>query len=474
MTIESYDFVVIGSGPAGQKAAIQVRKCGKSCLLIEKSRMVGGACVHRGTIPSKTLRETTLVMRRFQRRTASVCDVELPENLRIDSLLQSLDHVLDGHVRYMGAQLERNAVEIAHGRASFVTPNEIQVQSPTGSTRVVRAGNVIIAVGSKPRRPPEIPIDHERIYDSDSILSMTYLPESLIVLGAGVIASEYASIFAALGVKVTMVDRSPRPLSFLDDDLTERFVVDFRELGGDYIGEDRAASVAWNGFDAVEMETENGERRSAEKLLCALGRVPLLDGLGAEEIGLELTDRGQVEVDEYLRTNVPGVYACGDVIGAPSLASSSMEQGRRAARHALGLDLGISHEMIPTGIYSIPEIASVGLTEAEATDRHGRVAVGRADFGELARGQISGETRGMLKLVADRETDRLLGVHVIGEGATELVHVGQMAMIGGSPVSCFSESFFNFPTLGEAYRVASLDLQNQLQVDREADMRKAA
>ncbi len=462
MSTESFDFVIIGSGPAGQKAAIQARKSGKSCLLIEKSRTLGGACVHRGTIPSKTMRETTLIMRRFQRRTTALSsNMEIPENMRIDSLMLSLDRVIDGHVRYMTNQLERNGVEIAHGRGRFLGPNEIEVQSPSGQKRVVRGNTIILAAGSQPRRPPGIPIDHERIYDSDSILSMTYLPDSLIVLGGGVIASEYASIFAALGVKVTMIDKAPRPLFFLEEDLTDRFVKDFQAMGGEYIGQDRVARMEWNGFDAVEVETDGGQKRRADKALCALGRVPNLEGVGANKIGLELTDRGHVKVDEFLRTSVPGVYACGDIIGPPSLVSSSMEQGRRAARHALGLDLGDSQEMIPTGIYTIPEISSVGLTEAEAWERYEHVAVGRAEFGELARGQIAGETYGMLKIVADVATGKLLGVHIIGEGATELVHVGQMAMMSGSPVSCFAESIFNFPTMAEAYRVAYLDLHEE-------------
>lgn len=456
-----YDFVIIGSGPAGQQAAIEARRAGKSCLVVEKDRRVGGACVHKGTIPSKTLRETTVVMSRFQERCQDVCRIELAANVRVESLLASLDKVIAGHVRYMGGRLMRLGVEIVQGKASFVTPHEIEVRSPRGEAQTVRGTTVIIATGSRPRRPSNIAVDHERIYDSDSILSMTYLPESLVVLGGGVIASEYASIFSALGVRVTMVDRAPRPLTFLDADLTEHFLSAFAHTGGSYLGEDGPAGVVWNGFDAVIVETEKGETLRAEKVLVALGREPNLEGLGAESVGLALSERGHVRVDRHCETNLPGVYACGDVIGPPALASSSMEQGRRAALHALGIDAGVPPEMIPVGIYSVPELATVGLGEDAARAKYGDVLVGRADFDELARAQIAGHTDGMLKVVADPEGEAILGISILGEGATELIHVGQMAMIAGASMKTFRENIFNFPTLAEAYRVAALDIEQQ-------------
>lgn len=458
-----YDFVVIGSGPAGQQAALQARRAGRTCLLVEKDRRVGGACVHKGTIPSKTLRQTTVLMNHFQEHTADVCKVKLEANIRIESLLRSLDRVVSGHVQYMGSQLDRAGVEIARGKAALRSPHEIEIHDPRGGTRAVRAEFVILATGSRPRRPPEIPVDHERILDSDSVLSMTYLPESLVVLGGGVIASEYASIFAALGVQVTMIDGADRPLNFLDHDLTDRFLQAFQRSGGHYIGNDRTVRAEWNGFDAVVVETECGHRIEAEKLLVALGRIPNLEGLGVEAIGLALTPRGQVQVDAHCCTNVPGLYACGDVIGPPALASSSMEQGRRAVLHALGLDAGVPPEMIPVGIYSVPELSSVGLSETAAAERHGSVLVGRARFDELARAQIAGHTEGLLKVVADARGEAILGIQILGEGATELIHVGQMAMIAGATVRTFRENIFNFPTLAEAYRLAALDIEAQIE-----------
>ena len=458
---ERYDFVIIGSGPAGQQAAIQACKAGRTVLMVEKDRRLGGACVHKGTIPSKTLRETTVVMNRFLERNEGVCKVDLAADVRVESLLTSLDRVIAGHVQYMGARLDRLGVELVQGKASFVAPHEVEVKDPRGSRKVVHGEFVVIATGSTPRRPPEIEIDHERIYDSDSILSMTYLPESLIVLGGGVIASEYASIFSALGVQVTMVDRADRPLCFLDADLTDRFLEAFERTGGTYIGCDTPKRVEWNGFDAAIVETESGHRLEAEKVLVALGRVPNIRDLNLDAAGVTLTDRGHVQVDMHCQTSTANVYACGDVIGPPALASSSMEQGRRAALHALGMDVGVPAEMIPVGIYSVPELASVGLSEMAARERHGDVLVGRAAFDELARAQIAGHTEGLLKVVADPNGEKILGISILGEGATELIHVGQMAMITGASMQTFRENIFNFPTLAEAYRVAALDIEMQ-------------
>jgi NAD(P) transhydrogenase len=317
---------------------------------------------------------------------------------------------------------------------------------------------VILAVGSRPRQPDGIPVDHEHVFDSDSILSMTYLPSSLVVLGGGVVASEYASIFASLGVRVTMIDRGARPLGFLDEDLTDRFLRRLEANGSAFVGEDRARSVEWNGFDAVITGTEGGRRIESEKLLVALGRVSAVEGLGLAAAGLSTDERGLVPVNRHCQTAAPHIYAVGDVIGPPSLASAAMEQGRRAVCHALGLETGMPAEMVPVGIYTIPEMAAVGLTEVQARERHGEVLVGRARFEELARGQISGETDGFLKLVADARGEQILGVHVVGEGATELVHVGQMGMLAGTPVDVYRDNIFNFPTLVEGFRVAALEI----------------
>lgn len=457
-THSRYDFVIIGSGPAGQKAAIQAASNGRRVLVIEQDRSVGGICVHRGTIPSKALRETTVILRRFQDRLRSNATVRLPSVTPLSDLMDRVDHVIAAHVSYMSKQLAQCEVEVAHGRGCVVGQHEVEILSPHGDRRRVQAEWIVIATGSRPRRPDNVPIDHEHILDSDSILSMTYLPASLLVLGGGVVASEYASIFAALGVKVTMIDRSPRPLAFLDPELTDRFVQRFQGYEGSYIGNERVSRVIWNGFDAVSVATESGRHLSAEKLFCALGRIAAVDGLGLAEVGIAPDAKGHLAVNENCQTNVPNIYAVGDVIGPPSLASSSMDQGRRAVCHALDLPRGTPPHLIPVGIYSIPEMACVGLTEEDARKKYGDVVVGRAQFDELARSQISGETDGLLKIVAEPKEGKILGIHIVGEGATELIHVGQMGLLAGCGVDMFYDHIFNFPTLAEGYRVAALDL----------------
>jgi len=358
-------------------------------------------------------------------------------------------------------QLQRNGVTQWHGRARFVSAHEIDVLAPDGGHRQVIGEVIVIATGSRPRTPPEVPVDHEHILDSDSMLSLIYLPASLTVLGSGVIACEYASLFAALGVQVTVIDRHERPLGFLDAELTQRFVRSFEARGGRFLGQQRVMNVAWDGLSTVVTTLATGATIRSEKLLCAMGRTANVERLHIAAAGLACTPSGLLEVDEYCRTAVPHIYAVGDIIGPPALASCAMEQGRRAMRHALGLDVGHSPELIPMGIYTIPEMASVGLNEAEARQRYGGVLVGRARFDELARGQIAGITDGLLKLVADAQGQHLLGVQIIGEGATELIHVGQMGLLAHCDVDTFVEHIFNFPTLAEGYRVAALHIAQQ-------------
>jgi NAD(P) transhydrogenase len=454
----AWDLVVIGSGPAGHKAAIQGSKAGRRVLVVEREPAVGGACVHHGTIPSKTLRETALALSAFRRRSGEVVDVRLPSDLQLASLLTRLEQVVRAHERYLDEQLARNGVDRWHGRARFLSPWDVAVEAPDGSRRTARGEVIVIAVGSRPRNPPGIPVDHEHVFDSDSLLSMTYLPQSLAVLGAGVIASEYASIFAALGVKVVMIDRGERPVSLLDPELTGGFVKAFEASGGSFLPHRRVTGVEWDGVSSVVTTLDSGEEIRTEKVLVALGRVANLDGLAVEAAGLAPTSRGLLEVDANCRTRVPHIYAAGDVIGPPSLAATAMEQGRRAVRHALGLGGGAPAEMVPLGVYTIPEMASVGLSEAEAVARHGGATVGRASFSEIARGQIAANPEGLLKLVADADGRRVEGVQIVGEGAVELVHVGQLALLAAWPVDAFVDNIFNFPTLAEAYRVAALDV----------------
>lgn len=457
---DHYDVTIIGSGPAGQKAAVQAAKAGQRVALIERDRVLGGACVHRGTIPSKTLRENALRVN-FMRHNAQLANYSLPEEVEMTVLINRLGQVLKAHDEYMSRQISRNNIRVIQGRARFINHNTLQIDKVQREQEIIESKKIIIASGSFPRHPENVPIDHENLFDSDSILSMLYLPKSLLVLGGGVIASEYASIFAALGVQVTMIDKYPRPLGFLDSDLTDKFVSAFQHNGGTWQGETPIKKVYWDGISQVIVESEKGETFKGEKLLCAAGRVANVKDLRIENAGLALNERGLISVDDNLYTGVADIYAAGDVIGPPSLASTSMEQGRRASCNALGIEIGHMSQTIPSGIYGIPELSSVGMSEQEARDTYGDVIIGRALFEEIARGQINGIEDGMLKLVCDSKGRKLLGIQIVGEGATELVHIGQMALLADADVDIFVESIFNFPTLAEAYRVAALAVIGQ-------------
>ncbi len=461
MTDEATEFevVIIGSGPAGQKAAIQASKAGRRVLLIERDKGVGGACVHKGTIPSKTLRETAVYFEGFTTRTLDVIDTKIPGDVRLTSLMSHVERVIKAHECFLHDQLRRNNIEQWHGRARFVSSQELEVTFVRGNKRIVKGHVIVIATGSHPRSPDDVPVDHEHILDSDSILSTMYVPKSLTVLGSGVVACEYASIFAALGVEVTIIDKFPAPMGFLDPDLTSRFVEAFESRPGcRFLGNRKFKRVHWDGIDSVVTELDDGTVIKSEKMLCALGRGANLAALNIEAAGLAANDRGFLDVNQHCQTAVPHIYAAGDVIGPPALASTSMEQGRRAARHALGVPVEQDLHTIPVGIFAIPEMSCVGMTEQQVTEREGGAMVGTADFAELARGQIAGATDGFLKLVSDAKGQKVMGVQILGAGATELVHVGQMAMLAGYTVDVFVEVIFNFPTLAEAYRVAALDI----------------
>ena len=457
-----FDLVVIGAGPAGHKAAVQAAKAGRSVLLVDRAAAPGGECVHRGTIPSKTLRESALYLAGLKQRAAGIASSELNAHTKVESLMSRLEHVLHAHENFIRSQSERNGIEFQRGRVRFVGPHEIELAQPRGEKRRFSADFFVIASGSRPRLPAEMRIDHEQILDSDSILSLIYLPQSLTVLGAGVIACEFATIFQALGVRVTMVDKSARPLAFLDAEITERFAKAFAAMGGTWIPGKKPVSCCSDGIAGTTTTLDDGSTIVSEKTLVALGRSANVAGLGLEALGISVNERGYIPVDANLRTAVPHVYAAGDVIGPPALAASAMEQGRRAARHIFGLPLHEGSDMIPAGIYTIPEMSCIGITEEEARKRHGSALVGRARFAELARGQISGDVEGLLKLVAEPATGRVLGAQIIGEGATELIHLAQLAMLGGLSVDTFVDNVFNFPTLAEAYRVAALECIAQL------------
>lgn len=457
---QQYDIIVVGSGPAGQKAAVQAAKAGKRVAMIEGDKVLGGACVHRGTIPSKTLRENALRIAHL-RGHAEIFSFSLRPDTEMAALIDNMHSVIKAHDDYIHKQIARNKIERVHGRASFVDNKTLKVDMPGGQQQTFKADYFVIATGSIPRHVDNIEVDHEYIYDSDSILSMMYLPQTLTVLGGGVIASEYASIFASLGVRVTMIDRYPRPLGFLDADLTDRFVHAFEASGAQFIPNVKVNRVYWDGVSQVITELEGGRIVRSEKLLSAAGRVANVEGLCIENAGLSLNERGIIPVDKHCKTVVDNIYAAGDVIGPPSLASASMEQGRRACLGALGIDLGEMTDMIPSGIYAIPELSTVGMNEQQARDSYGDVIVGYARFEEIARGQISGVQDGLLKLIACPKGKKLLGVAIVGEGATELIHIGQMALLSNMEVDGFVENIFNFPTLAEAYRVAALHIAGQ-------------
>ena len=461
MTDLHYDAFVVGSGPSGQKAAIQLAKAGKKVAVCEMLREVGGACVHHGTIPSKALRERAVERGKFNERLRDFNLDELDRGISVAELIGEMSEVVAAHDRYMKDQLERNDIDIIHGRARFVDAHQLEVLSSTGVKQTYHAENVVIAAGSKPRMPENVAVDHENVYDSDSILTLAYLPQSLVVLGGGVIACEYASIFTMLGVKVTLIDRYPTPLGFLDHDLTTAFVSSFERRGGVFLGDVEISRCTFDGVSQVQTEFADGTVIKSDKVLCALGRVADLAALQIGNAGLALNDRQLVDVDAMGATQVPHIYAVGDVVGPPSLASSSMEQGRRAACAILQMDVGDMGRLIPSGIYSIPELASVGLTEAQARQQHDQVVVGQAQFREIARGHIANSQDGMLKLVVAAD-GTIVGVHVIGVQATDLVHIGQMAMLQHADVSVFIENIFNFPTYAESYRVAAIDAAAKL------------
>ncbi len=465
MSDKQFDIIVIGSGPAGQKGAVQAAKAGKKVALIEGDKVLGGACVHRGTIPSKTLRENALRTANL-RHHAELFSFSLRADLEMATLVENMHSVMSAHDDYINKQIKRNKIERVLGRASFLDTHRVGVTMPGGKYQEYQADYFIIATGSIPRQLDNIEVDHEHVFDSDSILSMVYLPQTLTVLGGGVIASEYASIFASLGVKVTMIDRYPRPLGFLDQALTDRFVHAFEAEGAEFIPNATIKRVYWDGISQVVTELEDGQIIKSEKLLSAAGRVANIQGLAIENAGIALNDHGVIPVDRFYRTAVENIYAAGDVVGPPSLASASMEQGRRASCAALGVDLGEMTDTIPAGIYAIPELSTVGMSEVQAIEKYGDPIVGVAPFEEVARGQISGIQDGLLRMIADPTGEKLLGVQIVGEGATELIHIGQMGLLSDMTIDAFVENIFNFPTLAEAYRVAALSIVGQRSVKK--------
>jgi NAD(P) transhydrogenase len=460
-TPSTYDIIVIGAGPAGQKAAVQGAKAGQRVALIERERGIGGSCVYRGTIPSKTLRESALHLDRLK-RAGEAFQFNLKPGTQIATLLSRLEQVVQAHDSFMSRQLRRNGISLLHGRAHFLNEHLIEMQTVDGARQQLTAKTIVVATGSRPRNPKEIPVDHEHILDSDSLLSMLYLPQSLTVIGGGVIGCEYASIFALLGVEVVLIDRAPYPLQFMDRELVEQFVQGLEHHGGRYLGGCQMTEVRWDNVAHVVTTLQDGTVIKSEKMLVALGRQANIEDLALSAADITVSDKGLIPINQYCQTNIDHIYAIGDMATGPALASKAMEQGRRAVRHALNLPIGDAASTIPLGIYTIPEMASIGLDEKSARERYKDPLIGRAKFEEIARAQISGAGYGLLKMVADPAGERLLGVQVVGDSATELVHLGQLALQGSATVESFIDNIFNFPTYAEAYRIAALDILGQV------------
>lgn len=457
-----FDLVILGSGPAGRRAAIQAAKLDKRVLVIEKYPRVGGVSVHSGTIPSKTLRETVLNLSGWRERGFYGRTYKVKNDITIDDLKHRLSKTLGHEVDVLEHQFSRNGVTVKKGHARFSGRHEIEISGPTGTIAKVTFKNALISVGTKPYRPDTIPFDGKRILDSDEILNIDALPRSLTVIGAGVIGIEYATIFSALDISVTVVEPRSHILSFIDEELIAEFTHDLRDRGMALRLGCRAEHVFRQG-DHCFVELSDGRRVKSEMVLYAAGRVGASSDLGLQHLGLGADSRGRLKVNpETFETEAEGVYAAGDIIGFPSLASTSMEQGRIAVCHALKVPNPPTPEHFPYGIYAVPEISTIGLTERELREKRIPFECGIARFRETSRGHIMGLQRGMLKMLFHLETQELLGVHIVGEGATELIHIGQAVMIHGGKLSYFIDNVFNYPTLAEAYKIAALDAWNRI------------
>lgn len=461
--MNKYDFVVIGSGPAGQRAAIQAAKLGRSVALIERSFSIGGACVHTGTIPSKTLREAVLYLTGWRQRGFYGRSYRVKERISAEDLTQRLDITIRHEIEVLMHKLHRNFVDTVAGRATFVSPHAVKVEFGEDESRTIEADKFLIATGSRPARPPNVPFDVPNVVDSDNILAITDLPRTLVVIGAGVIGVEYASILSALDIDVTLVDGRREVLGFLDREIVDEFTHHLRDRGVSLRLGETVESVEVLDDNRLVVHLASGKRVRANMALFASGRQSNTDQLGLDAAGLTPDDRGRLEVDEHYRTAVEHIYAAGDVIGFPALASTSMEQGRHASAHAFQYDIKQTRQdTFPFGIYAVPEMSVVGRTEEELREANVPYESGTARFRETSRGQILGLREGLLKLLVHLETRELLGVHIVGEGATELIHIGQAVLAHGGNLDFFVDAVFNYPTLAETYKIAALDAWNKL------------
>ncbi len=473
----NYDLIVIGSGPGGQKAALQGAKAGKTVAIIEEYTAIGGGCTHFGTLPSKSFRESVYRWSLGSRGTlgqssagANGAEVEVAQKKVKDlpdmsRLLKRKERVVSDEAQIIFDQLKRNAITILHGKARIVSSNEVQIVSRKG-IQSITGRFIIVAVGARPVAPAHLAIDGKRIVDSNTVLDMKKLPKSMVVLGAGIIGCEYASMFGMAGTKVHLIDRRHEILASVDREIVNHLVERFVSLRMDIILRVEATRLE-KLKTGIRVHLSDGRKLKVDCVLITLGRCGNTEGLGLEAVGVEIDERGLIKVDKSYRTNIPNIFAVGDVVGMPALASTSMEQGRIACCNAFALERSEMSPLFPYGIYTIPEISMVGPTEEELVTKKADFVVGRARYRELARGQIVGDRWGLLKLIVDRKTLKLLAVHIIGDNAAELVHIGQSVMAFDGDVKYFIRTVFNYPTLAEAYKTAAFHAVNQIRMSNQ-------
>ncbi len=460
------DLAVLGSGPAGQKGAIQAAKLGKRVVVVDAVDRLGGACLNQGTIPSKTLREAILDLTGFRNRSYYGSAQEEPD-ISINDLNFRLQKVIEDQNALIARQFAKNDIACAHGFARFLSEDCIEVVDASGAAvETICADRFLIATGSRPRNPAEVPFDGKVILDSNSILNLDYLPKSMLVLGGGIIGCEYGTMFAALGTQVTMVDRAERLLPRLDKEIAQHFGEYIGQMGVELQMQQTIRAIRRTADGQAEVEVESGETLRAQCLFYALGRMANVEGLQLDRAGVWQDARGYIDVNPLFQSSNPRVYAAGDVIGQVSLASTAMEEGRLAVRNAFALKTHQFPEFFPYGIYTIPEVSGVGPTEEELRAQDVNFQVGLAYYYELGRGPIAGDTTGMFKLIFHAETLEVLAVHIIGSNATELVHIGQLAIDFHARVHYFINQVFNYPTFAEGYRIAALNGLNKLEERR--------
>ena len=469
MEIRHFDLCVVGSGPAGQKCAIQAAKLGKTVCVVEQMEAVGGVAINTGTIPSKALREAVVAVLAARKHADDVGSGALDRTKELSLLIDYCQRVIRAEIEVVRRQLLDNGIELMHGTASLLDANRIVVDG-RHTTETIDATHILLAPGTTPARPAHVPFDGEKIVTTDELLHLPYLPQTLIVVGGGVIGTEYASMLSALGVRVTLIETRDRLLEFADREIVEALQYQLRQSGmtlrlGEKVVEIKrvpAPAGSRTTGDLVQATLASGKTLHADCLLYSGGRQGATDKLDLATAGLTADERGRIKVNETFQTSVPHVYACGDVIGFPALASTSMEQGRLAACHMFGAPMVLEEEMLPYGIYAIPEISMVGATEDALTERAVPYETGIAYYRETARGQLLGDETGMLKLLIHQQTEAILGVHIIGTSATELVHIGQAVMRLKGTAEYFIETVFNYPTLAECYKVAAFNGRNKI------------